>query len=73
MIGDLPRFLRPQDPLKTEEDRTNMKKKVDKVSKRMYIDPGTVLSLSHMFYVQKGLNYTWMVYDGISCGLKLAL
>ena len=51
-----PQFLRPQDPSKTEEDITNTKKKVNKVRKRVYIEPGTVPSLTHMFYVQKGLN-----------------
>ena len=50
-----------------------MKKKVDKVRKRLYIDPRTVLSLNHMFYVRKGLNDIRMVYNGTSCGLKLAL
>ena len=72
-IGNFPQFLLPHDPSKTEEDRTNMKKKVGKVRKRMYIDPGTVLSLSNMFYVCKGLNDIQMVYSGTLCGLNLAL
>ena len=72
-IGNFHRFLRPQDPSKTEEDQTNMKKKVDKVRKRMYIYTWNVLSLSHMFYVRKGLNDIWMVYNGTSYGLSLAL
>ena len=72
-IDKFPQFLRPQDPSKTEEDCTKTKKNVDNVIKRLYIYPGTFLSLTHMFYVQKGLNDIWMVYNGTSCGLNLAL
>ena len=50
-----------------------MKNRVEKPRKRFYIKPGTVLSLTHMFYVSKGLNAIWMVYNGNSCGLNLAL
>ena len=50
-----------------------MKNKVEKVRKSVYIDPGTVLSLPHMFYVRKGLNDIWMVYNGTSCGLDISL
>ena len=39
----------------------------------MYIEPGTMLSLSLMFYVCKGLNNIQMVYNGTSCDLNLAL
>ena len=72
-IDNLTQFFRPQDPSKTEEDRTNMKNKVGKVRKRMYIETGTVLSLTHIFYVRKGLNDILMVYNGTSCGLNLAI
>ena len=50
-----------------------MKNKVDKVRKRLCIEPGKILSLPHMFYVRKGLNDISMVYNGTSCGLNLAL
>ena len=50
-----------------------MKNKVEKVSKRLYIDPGTVLSLTHMFYVQNVLNDIRMVYNGTLCVLNIAL
>ena len=50
-----------------------MKNKVDKVRKRLYIEQGTVLSLTHMFYVRKGLNDIQMVYNGTSYGLNLDL
>ena len=50
-----------------------MKNKMEKVINRMYIDSGTVLSLNNKFYVQKGLNNIWMVYNGTSFGLNLAL
>ena len=39
----------------------------------MYIDPGTVLSLSHMFYVRKGLMHIRMVYNDTSYGSNLAI
>ena len=65
--------MRPHDPDKTDKDRTKIKNKMDKVRNRIYIDPGTVLSLSHIFYVLKGLNTIWMVYNSTSFGLNLAL
>ena len=72
-MDNFPQFLRPQDLAKTEEDRTKMKNKVDKVRNIVYIDPGTVLSLTHIFYVRKVLNDIWMIYNGTSCGFNLAL
>ena len=50
-----------------------MKNKVGKVRKRLYIEPDTVLNLTHMFYVRKGLNDIRMVYNGTSFSLNLAL
>ena len=50
-----------------------MKNKVDKVRKRSHIEPGTVLSLTHIFNICKSLNDIRMVYNSISCGLNLAL
>ena len=73
VIDNFPQFLRPQDPSKTEEDRTNMKNKVDKVRNRIYIETGTVLILTHISPPRKGLNGIWIVYNGTSCGLNLAL
>ena len=58
---------------KIEEDRTKIKNKVDKVIKRLYIYPGTVLSLTHMFYFREGLNDIRVVYNGTSCGVNLSL
>ena len=72
-IDKFPQFVRPQDPAKTEEDSTKMKNNVYKVKKLLYIYPGTFLSITHMFYVRKGLNYIRMVYNGTSCGLNLSL
>ena len=69
-IDNFPQFFRPQDPGKTEEDRTKIKKKVDKVRKSLYIESGTFLILTHMFYVHKGLNDIRMVYNGTSCGFN---
>ena len=50
-----------------------MKNKVDKVRKRLYIIPGTVLSITHIFFVCKGLNDIRMVDNGTSRGLNIAL
>ena len=50
-----------------------MNNKVDKVRKRLYIDKGKLISLTHMFYVCKGLDGIWMVYNGTSCILNLDL
>ena len=57
----MPKFTRRQDKTKTEEDRLKIKEKLDKVRSRMYIEPGLVFSLSHVFYVNKGLNDIHMV------------
>ena len=50
-----------------------MKNKVNKFIKMLYIEPGTVLSLTHMFYVCKVLNDIWIVYNGNACGLNIAV
>ena len=55
-IDNFHQFLRPKDPAKIEEDRTKMKNKVDKLRNRMYINPVTIISLTHVFYVHKWLN-----------------
>ena len=72
-MDDFPQFLRPQYPSKTEEDRTKKKNEVDKVRKGLYIEPGTFLSMTHMLYVRKIFNNIWMIYNGTSCGLNLAI
>ena len=72
-MDNFPQFLRPQDTAKTEEYLNKMKNKVDKVIKSLYIETGTVFSLTHMFYVRKGFNIIRMVYNGTPCGLNLAL
>ena len=46
---------------------------MSKVRRRRYIAVGLVLSLTHMFYVSKGLDDIQMVYNGTSCGLNNAL
>ena len=58
----MPKSTRQQDKATTEEVRLKMKEKLDKVRSCMYIEPGLVFSLSHMFYVEKGLNDICMVY-----------
>ena len=72
-MNNFPQFLITQNPAKTKEYRTKMKNKVDNVRKNLYIDPGTVLILTHMFYVRKYLNDIWTFYNGTSCGFNPAL
>ena len=72
-MDNFPQFLRPQYPSKTEEDRTNIKNKVDKVRKRLYSEPITVVSITHRLYVRIGSNDIWIFYNSTSCGSNLAL
>ena len=69
--GELPKFTKPQVPPKRKEDGVAMKAKVDKVRSRDYIEHGWVKSLTHVFYVEKGLTDIRMVYiNGTSSGLN---
>ena len=47
-----------------------MKTKLDNVRQRRYIEMGLVSSLTHMFYVAKGMEDIRMVYNGTSSGLN---
>ena len=71
--GQLSRFHRKQDPPKCDEDPVKMKGKLDKIQRRNYIEWGVVLSLTHMFYVLKGLHDIMMVYNSMSCRLNAVL
>ena len=73
LTGDFPEFKVPQAPAKTEDKGKRVMEKVSKVRRRRYIAVGLVLSLTHMFYVAKGLDDIRMVYNGTSCGLNDAL
>ena len=73
LTGDLPEFKVPQSPAKTEDKGKHVTEKVSKVRRRRYIAVGLVLSLTHMFYVAKGLDDIQMVYSGTSCRLNDAL
>ena len=70
LLGELPRFRRPQQAARTPEMMERMKKKVNKVRRRRYIEEGEVTSLTHMFAVAKGSNDIRMVYNGTSSGLN---
>ena len=54
--GDLPRFRRAQPPGRDPATTAKMKDKVVKVRERLYIEPGEVDSLTHMFCVPKGTD-----------------
>ena len=66
-------ILVPTESVQNRGISEQREKKVGKVRKMMNIEPGTVLDLSHMFYVREGLNNIPMVYNGTSCGSNLAL
>ncbi len=70
LVGELPRFRKPQRPARTPEMMEKMKVKVNKVRRRRYIDTGEVTSLTHMFAVPKGSRDLRMVYNGTSSGLN---
>ena len=53
VMGDLPTFKKPQKQAKLPEHMERMKEKVMKVRRRLYIKPGEVCSLTHMFCVPK--------------------
>jgi hypothetical protein len=50
-----------------------MRKKVNKVRERNYIEAGEVRSLTHMFAVPKGESDIRMVYNGTSSGLNAVI
>jgi len=70
IIGDLPKFTRPQRVADTPKLMELMRKKVNKVRERTYIEVGEVKSLTHMFAVPKGEADIRMVYNGTSSGLN---
>lgn len=67
---ELPKFTKPQQAPKTEEDRIMVWKKLSKVRKRRYIDTGEVVTLMHYFYVPKGTDDIRMVYNGTASGVN---
>ena len=70
--GALPRNRKPQRPIAPDLKPLYVEK-LDKVRERGYIQPGRVVSLTHMFDVPKGASDIRMVYDGTSSGLNDAL
>ena len=73
VTGELPSFVEAQRKSATEESQALVQEKVNKVRRRMYIAPGLVLSLTHMFDVPKPPDDIRMVYDGTASGLNDAL
>ena len=73
LVGELPSYKVPQARFKTPRDRKLVKGKLDKVRARLYIAPGTVMSLTPMFHVPKGEEDVRMVYNARVSGLNKAL
>ncbi|EJK54761.1 hypothetical protein THAOC_25584, partial [Thalassiosira oceanica] len=67
---DLPAFRQRQRPPQDDLARSVMKSKVDKFRGRAYVVSGDVLSLIHMFAVDKGLHDKRMVFDATASGLN---
>ena len=59
----LPRFTKKQRIPTDSAEFEMIKKKIDKVQSRRYIDGGTVLSLTALFYVPNREDDTRKVYD----------
>lgn len=70
IVGEFGKFIKPQRAPKTERDGELVRDKVLPVRMRRYIEEGLVRSLTHYFYVAKGLEDIRMVYNGTSCGLN---
>jgi hypothetical protein len=68
--GEQPQYLRPQPSEKDLERRAKVKKKLDTVRDRRYIEPGTIKSLTNYFDVPKGSDDIRMVYDASKSGLN---
>jgi hypothetical protein len=70
LIRDPPRFLQPQQPDRDPEVAAKIKEKLENVSLKGYIRPGTVHSLTRYFAVPKSTTDIRMVYDATVSGLN---
>ena len=66
------RFTKKQRVTTYQDGFEMIKKKVDKVQSRRYIDGGTLISLTAFFYVPKGEDDIRLVYDLTYSGLNAA-
>ena len=73
LTGELPRFTEAQRKPATPKIHALVRRKVNKVRQRLYISPGNVRSLTHMFDVDKPPDDIRMVYDGTVSGINEAL
>ena len=69
----LPSYSKPQQLSKDPDTQERVKKKVNGVRARGYINPGGVKSVTGFFDVPKGDADIRMVYDATKCGLNAAL
>ena len=72
IVGELPRFRKPQRETKDPPTLQKVIDKITKVRKRGYIEQGPAESLTHMFSVSKGDDIR-LVYNGSSSGLNKSL
>ena len=72
-MGALPTYTVPQRAFRSEDERLQVKGKVNKVRAQMYVEPGHVVSLCPMFSVVKLPEDIRMVYDGSKSGLNKVL
>ncbi len=70
--GPLPRYRRPQRKELDTEMREKVRKKLDSVTSKRYIDKISVESLTSYFAVPKGTSDIRMVYDATVSGLNRA-
>jgi hypothetical protein len=73
LVGEFGHFVRPQLPCKTAREAELVRSKVVPVRQRNYIEAGKVTSLTHYFWVPKGVEDVRMVYNGTGSGLNDAV
>mmetsp|Transcript_20683 Transcript_20683/g.30301 ORF Transcript_20683/g.30301 Transcript_20683/m.30301 type:complete len:1268 (-) Transcript_20683:9637-13440(-) len=71
--GELPRFRQPQRMPTDSTKFAQVKAKIDKVRRRIYLAIGRVVSLTNFFPVDKGESDIRLVYDMTASGLNAAL
>ena len=69
-LEELTPYTAPQARSKTDKELQLVRAKIILVRKREYIAAELVDSILHYFYVPKGLNDLWIVYNGIGYGLN---
>jgi hypothetical protein len=68
LLGELPRFLRPQHTEKDQAICSKVRSKLENVLRKGCISKGPMTSLTSYFAVPKGTDDIWLVYDASPSG-----